>query len=545
MRQGGHTLPQKRVKIFSHKHKHTKMSTHLGEELLRQLIMRVLNGLTARQIARDLKINRKTVGKYCKLLPEDKEQLARYLDLDREALLTHFIKLPDREKIASERREELLDRLNYIRDENKRTGVNLRLLWEEYMDEVGADNAYSYASFCRILRPSLNRSTTSYHKHYTPGEVLMVDFAGDPVYYVDRSTGEAIRCVVYVGVLPYSNYTYVEVLPNASIPHLIKALNNNLGFIQGVPTIILTDNMKQMITRPNRYEPDITTAVMAWANHYKTMIQACTVASPRQKSNVEGHVKIIYQRLYAPLRDRTFFSLHDLRAAFAQKLKEHNEKKFQGRTYSRSDQFLSDEINALRPLPQDAFIMQYFTNAKVQKNYHVMLGEDRHFYSVPYMYCGHTVQIMYTTETVQIYSQMMRIAVHCRNTTRYGYSTQKSHMPKNDQHYDQAYGYTTKDFIAMAEKVGSCTKSYIEKVIQSREVEQQAYVGCLGILRLGEKYGNSRLEQACRIADGLERYNYKTIERLLKNETDQKKPFGDNINDGSHENLRGPDAFKL
>ena len=524
------------------------MSKTLSLAVLRQIIMRLQNSVPIRLISRQLKINRKTVEKYSKVitrLRSDYPDLLQLNDQDLHAAVHSRQSDVIQEKGISHRKKDLLELAPFFSMELQRVGVTLKLLWKEYYADNVSGNPYGYVSFCRILRPALRLPDSSYHKRYSPGEVLMVDFAGDKVYYVDKDSAELIECVVYVGVLSYSNYAYVEVLPSAKLPFLIDALNNNLKFIQGVPITVLSDNMRQLVTKANRYEPTFTTAITDWANHNKTAIEACAVASPRQKSPVEGHVKLAYQRIYAPLRDVTFFSLQELKDAFKVKLEEFNKQNFQGRTYSRLTQFITEELPTLNPLPGDPFELKSFTSAKVQKNYHVMLGEDRHFYSVPVTFVGQSVQIIYNTKTVEIYYQMSRIATHQRNTKAYGYSTTGNHMPGKDKAYAALNGFKREDFIEQASQIGDNVKKYIEETINSRVFEQHAYNGCLGILRLGQdnSYGSQRLDRACAIGLALQQYSYKCIEGILRKGVDKKSVDDDDTQPGDHENLRGPHAF--
>jgi transposase len=519
------------------------MSKHLSLAVVRQLIMRKLHRLPCRSVSKDLQLNRKTVDKYYKLF--EGHDLASLMDLDDLSLSKTVYNQTLKTTARPKKEMEITAQSTYYDHEQKRTGVTKKVLYEEYSNGKQKKDIYSYATFCRKLNQ--NRSIdTSYHKRYVPGEILMIDFAGDKVSYVDKTTGELIFCVVYVAVLAFSNYTYVEVLPNASTPYLIQALNNTLSFIQGVPITVLTDNMKQLVTAPNRYEPKLTDAAIQWGNHNKTMIQACKVASPREKSPVEGHVKLTYQRIYAPLRDVTFYSLEDMQKAFMRKLREHNMQNFQGRTYSRLDQFEREELKLLQPLPDIPFVMKDFAILKVNKNYHILLGEERHYYSVPFVYVDQTVQVSFDSRTVEIYHEMVRIAIHQRGTTPYGYTTIKDHMPENDMQYDQAYGYSTQDFKNQAAEIGPDTEAFINAMLKSRLHEQHAYSGCTGVLRMGkpESFGAKRLERACSIGLQLQDYRYKTIENLLKNGVDRRTEQGDgNTNNDNHENLRGPEAF--
>ena len=67
--------------------------------------------------------------------------------------------------------------------------------------------------FSKVLMPS-------FHAKYNAAEVVMIDFAGSQMHFIDTSTGEEIGCPVFVRVLPFSNLTYVQALPDAKLPNL-------------------------------------------------------------------------------------------------------------------------------------------------------------------------------------------------------------------------------------------------------------------------------------------------------------------------------------
>lgn len=72
------------------------------------------------------------------------------------------------------------------------------------------------------------------HFEYTAAEVVMIDFAGDKMGYVDPRSGEEVLCPVLVCVLPFSGYSYDQALPNATTPQVIRALNECLHYFMGV-----------------------------------------------------------------------------------------------------------------------------------------------------------------------------------------------------------------------------------------------------------------------------------------------------------------------
>lgn len=374
---------------------------------------------------------------------------------------------------------------------------------------------------------------------------MMIDFAGQRMCYTRWDTEEVIQCQVFVAVFPYSNYSYVEAVHSQRQEDFIHCLVNALQYFGGVPGSILMDNFKSGVIRANRYEPVFTDLLNQFSVHYNVTLMATRPGKPKDKPHVEAAVKTVYTRIYAPLRNRVFNTLEDLNVAIGEQLSLHNALPFQRKEHCRSDLFMRYEKPLLRPLPTSAFEVKYTVEAKVQKNYHVILGEDWHQYSVPYEHVGKGVKIIYTRTVVEIYHQHERITMHRRNTSRNGFSTIKEHMPLAHQHQQCIKGWNEEDFKRMAVKVGPYTLSAIEKVLSSRMFHEQTYNSCLGILRLGSKYGNDRLETACKMLQGY-KVNYRIIKNILENHQDKKTATPPMLFPlvPEHENIRGASVYQ-
>jgi transposase len=444
----------------------------------------------------------------------------------------------------SARRRELDGLMPYFLSELKRTGVTRLLLWEEYRKE--STDPFRYTQFCILLKQAGNITNASMHLVHTPGAMVMVDFAGDKMSYVDRSTGEVIFCPVLIAVLPYSKYTFAIALPDASIPQVIKALNACLFYFDGVPLSLKTDNMKQVVTKSCRYEPLFSEALQQWALHYNMTLLATRVAKPKDKGAVENEVKIAYQRIYAPLRDELFYSLTQLNEAVHKRLEMHNEKLFQLKDYSRLQQFNLEEKSLLQSLPPEEFIIKHRVLAKVQKNYHITLGEDYHHYSVPYQFISKQVSAVYDTDNVEIYYQHKRIALHRRSYKKHGFTTVGEHMPQGHQHYFEQQGWTPVYFLEQAMRIGPAVHQFIDEVLKGRAYTEQTYNACRGILRLHKQYGPDRLQAACSRALTGNVFNYRTVQNILISNLDklQEEYQPDLFKLPDHPNLRGPDSYQ-
>ena len=132
---------------------------------------------------------------------------------------------------------------------------------------------------------------------------------------------------------------------------------------------------------------------------------------------MEGAVKLIYRSIYQRLEGRRFNDLESLNAAIRSALEIHNNKPFSGRSYSRREQFEEVEREALGPLNPIRYEVHRQVMVTVMKNGYVRLGEDIHYYSVPYTYIGKKVKVLYTSGMVQIYYHYTQIAAHKRSRT--------------------------------------------------------------------------------------------------------------------------------
>lgn len=510
---------------------------------VRSIIQYLSKGYSLRAISRELRMSRKTITEYSIRLKSHRVALTQLQQLS-DSELAAIVYAASKPVIEDERQKDFKERAACFLSELKRTGVTRQLLWQEY--RAGYPDGYGYTRFCILLAEYANKAIPVMRLNYRAAEVVMVDFAGDSLSYVDKATGEVISCPVLVCVLPYSGYSFVKALPNATMVQLISALNDCLSFFDGVPHSLKTDNMKQVVVKPSRYEPAFTEAFTQWAQHYNIALTAARVAKPKDKAPVENEVRITYRRIYAPLRDKTFFSLEALNDAISTQLDLHHRQNFQRKNYSRLDQFTAEEKPLLQPLPASPFVIKRRVQAKVQRNYHITLGEDWHHYSVPYQYIGKTVTVVYDADTVEIYLQFQRIALHKRSYKKHGYSTVKEHMPEGHQHYFERRGWTADYFLRQAATVGISTKQYIEKLLKGKHFTEQTYNACLGILRLGKQYGNDRLEAACSRALSGEQFTYRTIDNILKNNLDKQPYTGQQelFKTPPHDNLRGPDAYQ-
>lgn len=115
----------------------------------------------------------------------------------------------------------------------------------------------------------------------------------------------------------------------------VCSVENAIRFFGGTPAAIVPDNLKSAVIKSSRFEPTINETLADFAEHYETTVLPARAYKPRDKSLVEGAVKILYRRIYAHLKETNFFSLEELNREVWGLLDSHNKRKLMGRTVFR------------------------------------------------------------------------------------------------------------------------------------------------------------------------------------------------------------------
>jgi transposase len=497
---------------------------------------------SVKETARRLRVSRNTVRRYLRQAEQAGLAPLEGRGLD-EGSISPLVLAKATGGGAEGREAHLRGEAGRLLQELKGVGVTRHLLWSGYIAE--RPEGYGYSQFCEILRQEASRRDLTLSLEHEPGAEMQVDFAGKKLHWIDAEAGEPVACEVLVAVLPYSQYCYAAALPSQQAADFVEGLNQALLYMGGLPKAILSDNLKSYVTRADRFEPDFNALCAQLSAHYQIGLQAARVRKPKDKASVENMVSNIYRGIYAILRGQAFYSLRELNQAIAQELERLNAKPFQKRPGSRRSCFEAEERHLLRPLPSGLFEIKRTARAKVQRNYHVFLGGEKNFYSVPYQHAGKRAEIVYTSKSVEVFIGGQRAAVHSRlpRGGSYRYQTMEGHMPKNHSEWRQAQGYDGAYFIAEAQKIGPAAEWAVQQILLSRICEPQAYLSCRGVLSLAAKYTPQRLERACGRCRDAGKATYTMLKNILSRNLDREgsppppAPL-------DHENIRGPESYQ-
>lgn len=511
---------------------------------IKQLIILNRQGKGVKTIARILGISKNTVKTYLfkldKLLTgkrAEKMTTEKLLNLDEPELYALFH--PGNPSYKDIRYDYFKANLEYYQKELKKTGVTRTLLWEEYRQSN--PDGYSYSQFCFHLdQQQAAKGKPTMVLDHKPAEKLFIDFAGKTIPYIDIETGEVISCQLFVACLPYSDYAFAIAVPSQSTSDFLYALTRCLEDLEGVPELLVPDNLKAAVVKADRYEPGINQALEDFANHYGTAVFPARVRKPQDKALVENQVKILYSRVYAKLRNMQFFDIASLNQAIRLKVKTHNQTRMQKKPYCREEKFMADEKPLLKELPIDRFELRNYSTLKVAKNNHIYLSVDKHYYSVPHTLLGYDVKVAFTRSMVYIYHEGRKVAVHSRNTKNGAYSTVKEHLCSHHQHYrDRSPDY----YRNVSAKISKVLYEYVCLLFEQKRYPEQLYRTCDGLLALARKTDTEALEKACKTAIEHGIFSYKFIMNIIENHMEDESIQNNITTLPKHQNVRGKSYY--
>lgn len=489
-------------------------------------------GLSDRQIAQTAGIARSSVGEYLRRFRESGlvwPASVAVSDRELEACL-----FPASPAIPSERRS--VPDWPKVHVEMRRKGVTLMLLWQEY--KAANPDGFQYSWFCDTYQAWRSRRDLVMRQTHRAGEKLFVDFCGQTVPLTHPKTGEIRQAQIFVAVLGASSYTYAEAVESQGLADWIGAHGRAFRFFGGCPEVLVPDNLKSGVTKVCRYEPDVQSTYAEMAAHYGVAVVPARVRKPKDKAKVEAGVLLVERWILARLRHRVFFSLTGLNRAITELIEDLNRRPFKKLSGCRRSAFEEQDRPALKSLPAVPYEFAQWKQAKVHPDYHVEV--EGHYYSVPHTLVGRKIDLRYTVTTVEAFHQGQRVASHARVDLRGRHTTAESHMPPHHQFSK----WSPQRLIGWAEKTGPATVQLITAILHSRRHVEQGYRSSLGVLRLGERFGASRLEAACQRALAIKALSYRSVESILSHGLDAQPILPEPVTPSlQHDNLRGPEYF--
>lgn len=314
----------------------------------KEILVYLVQGESQRHIAAALHVSRNTVAKVAAAAKHLSLSSTEWQELAEPELHQKLFPASASEPVP------VMPDFCYIHRELLRSGVTLKLLWEEYVDSCRQNHQlyFRYSQFCKRYRNHVEQNHLTMHIRHKPDDRIVVDWTGTKIPLGNPASSKRCSAYLFVAVLPFSIYCYAESMSDMKLPSWIKAHIHAFHFFGGVSRLLVCDNLKTGVTRNAKYgDPILNATYKELAEHYHTALLPARVLAPRDKAAVEGTVGDLTTSIIAKLRNDTFLTLRDLNRAIVHRLRAFNERPFEKREGSRSSVFQEEEISFLQPLP--------------------------------------------------------------------------------------------------------------------------------------------------------------------------------------------------
>lgn len=339
-------------------------------------------------------------------------------------------------------------------------GMTTLKQWTQYIEHH--PDGYGLTQFRLAVQRYRMITNSTMRMEHRAGDKMFIDYTGDKLWIYPP--GEAPRQVeVFVSILGCSLLTYVEATASQCKEDFISACENAFYYYGGVPQAMVPDNLKAAVTKAGRYEAVLNEEFERFAEHYGISVVPARVRKPRDKSLVENAVKLTYKDIFTHIEPLHCPDLKTLNAAIRSALELHNNQMLTRRNYSRRSYFEEIEREALNTLNPIRYQIKKHLMVTVGKDGYVRLGEDIHYYSVPYAYIGKKLKISYTGSDVEIFEGYSRVAIHTRNRQQFKHTTNPEHLsPK----HRAVLEWSPEGFITQAAEIHEDVEYYIRKVLE-------------------------------------------------------------------------------
>jgi transposase len=472
---------------------------------VRELLRRHEAGQSARRIARELGVDRKTVGRY---LEQARKMETPMLPVTDDVALTVGQRVQTRPPTPpSPAWQALIEQR--LRIEEWLTGERpLRLVRiHELLTRQGIE--VGYTTLRRFARRELDwhkRSPTIRLDDPPAGQEAQVDFG--LMGLVTDAEGRSRKLWALIVTLSSSRYMYVYPTFTQTVDDVCAGLDAAWRFFGGMPKHIILDNASSMVVRASATDPGLNRAFRDYSDARQLFADTARVRHPKDKARVENQVPYVRERWF----DGETFGpdLKEIRRQAETWCREVAGARVHGTTRRvPREAYESEEKPHMQPAPESDFDVPHWSSPKVHPDHHVQVLKA--LYSVPTRYIGKVVEARADRKTVRIYLGAELIKVHARRT-----AGQRSTDPQDFPPGKAAWALRDVDSVlgrarSYGEKVGQFAQRLLDGPVPWLKL-RQAY----GLLRLCERYGHDRVNALCERALAFDVIAVPRIEGMLK-----------------------------
>lgn len=365
-------------------------------------------GLSNREIARQLGINRKTVDKYIH------EYRSRDLSSVSDSDSSYYFESPSYstpERISSALTEDAISiieeclRLNEDRESNGQKKINYKGI-DIYEKLISQGYKIGYSTVCLYLsRLKKTKQEVFVKQLYDDGDVCEFDWG----YIRLHICGKLRQFYIAVFTLAKSNYRYAILYQHQDTLSFQESHVDFFEHLGRVPRLMVYDNMKVAVKRfVNNKDKEPTPALLGMEAYYGFDHRFCNVRKGNEKGHVERSVEYVRRKTYVDKLE--FDSIDDANKHMREKLAILNNKSLRYHDYSIREE-MEKELDKMMPYraPMECYLMEEYRVGK----YSSICINTTH-YSVPEKYRGEFVQAKLYANKIVIYHKNNILCQHAR-----------------------------------------------------------------------------------------------------------------------------------
>jgi transposase len=415
--------------------------------------------------------------------------------------------------------------------------VPVSVIHQRLADEDGLEA--SVASLRRYVRAHFDEAVrregvAAFRPPVDPGDEAQVDY-GYMGLWTDPATGRRRRVWAFSMVLSYSRHLFVRPTLVMDQAAWVEAHVAAFNYFNGTVRRVVLDNLRTGVIKADIYDPKLNPAYAELADHYRVLLDPARAFKPKDKPRIEAVQAYIRASLFG---GRDFPSLAAMVVEAERWCSEvagrRTPRALEGRTPLQC--FAADEAGILTPLPLMPFELARWSRPKVGPDAHAKVGKT--LYSLPWRHIGTRVDARATGERVQFFINAELVKTHPFQAR--GRRTDWADLP------EEKIGFflrTPTWCRAQAAMVGEATDALVGELLSVNVLFRLRQVQ--GILRMGDRYGDRRLEAACQRALQAGDPSYKTVKGILAagTENDNTQPSLPGMEVPAW--LRGPESFAI
>ncbi len=345
-----------------------------------------------------------------------------------------------------------------------------------------------------------------------PGQELQVDYGQGARCY--DSTGKLRKTYLFRCVLSHSRKGYTEAVSRLTTESFIRSLENAFRFLGGITKTVVFDNAKSVVKKADWYDPELNPKIVAFCQHYGIAIVPTRPRTPQHKGKVERGVDYAQEN---GVKGLTFESLALQNQHLIHWEKTIADTRIHGTTKKHvGNHFLEVEKPCLGPLPSEPFPIYEEGVRKVSRDGHIEVKGS--FYSAPPEYLGCEVWVRWNDHTVRLVNHRQeQIAIHTRQE-RGKFSTLSVHIPPTKINGIER---GVQHLMHRVKLVGPHSARWAQCVLDERGVEGMRVIQ--GLLSLTSQYETSKIESATDTAWRSGTFSSRILKQILKHGGDRQE----------------------